>query len=818
MNVEKIRIRRECCRLLEKTRMQKSLTKQCDEQLLLDGCQKVMESEAASQFQYLEADVQKRLIETPELLEYVLGLLQIGSSPARVGTLLGQTEAEELLLYNRERVADILMDQGVAGEHLLVYLKYYQDLELSLEQKSLLRNGLHNYFSLQKTCGESLLAENREIFYSKVVAGKMLNALSDYDGCLSDIVHSHEIFEALDEILRIGGNRQRIDDENFRQIKEQPGTIKDFLQWADRFFTDEEKPSFMEFLLSNHSLVYDLRRLKDKVANGMDKEAHQMTGNRASYIAFFYNNEFVEEWKGERMEELMIYAITHKKKAFLSLLKEKKELFLSIPFHSILFQREFYDRVINLNTINARNLEQCLKIKQWPVDILERFYDRGNTFEEIRVLSGLPERYAELYLNLSLPRVDARLKVIREVINKNCLQIDMEIPPLARQLSVQPFSVWMQRTFSHIKGLDNIVGMRLLEHYEQMQYLIGDIETVAEARYICKNTGFFQGEKDIQIVREQILDKNEDWKKLKEAFGFSEEFIRDNEARIKKFIYKDGAYIMGTYLRNVPEKKEALRRLVYAELMGRFRELKYFRDDLAVELDYPILDSSRNRWMENIQEKSGRLHVWEEDGLLPVMQMGQVPEATCLSYVDGVYKQCLLACHDANKKVIYLSLDGKIVLRAAIRLTKGIYGSIKKDSSLPKLEFADLSAPVFRQDEKQKEEVKQKEELILFLETAYMSKLPQDMAGPAIELILRLMKKKARLMGVQFAASLFYKEWRPKDMVCMGISMFISRSKAGEQYLDSIGGDNRIEQEGSYRKCVFLVENKKRLENGRSYL
>ena len=52
MNVEKIRIRRECCRLLEKTRMQKSLTKQCDEQLLLDGCQKVMESEAATKNQY----------------------------------------------------------------------------------------------------------------------------------------------------------------------------------------------------------------------------------------------------------------------------------------------------------------------------------------------------------------------------------------------------------------------------------------------------------------------------------------------------------------------------------------------------------------------------------------------------------------------------------------------------------------------------------------------------------------------------------------------------------------------------------------------
>ncbi len=805
MNEEKIRIRRKCCQLLEKTGMQKILTKQCDEQLLLDGCQKVMESEAALEFRHLEADVQKQLIETPELLGYVLGLLQNGPSPARVGALLKQIGAEELMLYNKENVADILMDQDVAGEHLVVYLKYYQDLDLTLEQKVLLRSGLHNYFSLRKTHEESLLAENREIFYSEVVAGKMLNALSDYDGSLSDIVHSHEIFEVLNKILRIGGRRLCIDDENFQQIKKQTAIIKDLLQWADRFFTDEEKPSFMELLLGNHSLVYDLRQLKDKVKNGMGKEAHQMIGNRASYIAFFYNTKFIEEWKGEWMEDLMIYAITHKKRAFLSLVKEKKELFLSIPYNSILFQREFYDRVINLNTINSRNLEQCLKIKQWPVEILERFYDKGNTFEEIRVLSGLPERYVNLYLNLSIPRVDARLKVIREVINKNCLQIDMEILPLAKQLSAKPFSVWMQKTFSHVKGLDNIVGMRLLEHYEQMQYLIEEIGTVAEARYICKNTSLFQGEKDIHIIKEQILDKNEDWQKLKEAFGFSEEFIRDNEARIKEFIYKDGAYIMGTYLKDVPEKKEALRRLVYAELLGRFRELKYFRDDLAVELDYPIPDSAKNRWMENIQEENGRLRVWEEDGLLPVMQMGQVPEHTCLSYVDGVYKRCLLACHDANKKVIYLSLDGKIVLRAAIRLTKAVYGSGKKDGSLPKLEFADLSAPVSQQ----KEEEKQKEELILFLETAYMSKLPQDMAKPAIELILRLMKKKARLMGVQFAASLFYVAWRPKDMVGMNISMYISRSKSGEQYLDSIGGDNRIEREGSYRKYNFLVENRR---------
>ena len=59
-----------------------------------------------------------------------------------------------------------------------------------------------------------------------------------------------------------------------------------------------------------------------------------------------------------------------------------------------------------------------------------------------------------------------------------------------------------------------------------MQYLIEEIKTVAEARYISKNVSLFQGEKDIRIIRDQILDKNEDWQRLKEAFGFSEEFIQ----------------------------------------------------------------------------------------------------------------------------------------------------------------------------------------------------------------------------------------------------------------------------------------------------
>ena len=164
MNEEKIRIRRTCCQLLGKTGMQTVLTKRCDEQVLLEGCQKVLESEIAQNIKHLSADMQKRLMETPELLGYVLGLLQKGPSPRRVETLLKQIKMEELLNYNKERVAFILMNQGVADEHLLVYLRYYLDLNLSWDQQTLLKDGLRNYFSRRQNQEETFFIKNRKIF------------------------------------------------------------------------------------------------------------------------------------------------------------------------------------------------------------------------------------------------------------------------------------------------------------------------------------------------------------------------------------------------------------------------------------------------------------------------------------------------------------------------------------------------------------------------------------------------------------------------------------------------------------------------------
>lgn len=41
------------------------------------------------------------------------------------------------------------------------------------------------------------------------------------------------------------------------------------------------------------------------------------------------------------------------------------------------------------------------------------------------------------------------------------------------------------------------------------------------------------------------------------------------------------------------------------------------------------------------------------------MKMGVIPYETCLSYRSGLYRQCLLACHDANNFVMLFKLMQK---------------------------------------------------------------------------------------------------------------------------------------------------------------
>ena len=152
-----------------------------------------------------------------------------------------------------------------------------------------------------------------------------------------------------------------------------------------------------------------------------------------------------------------------------------------------------------------------------------------------------------------------------------------------------------------------------------------------------------------------------------------------------------------------------------------------------------------------------------------------------------------------------MSYKGKVVLRAVIRLTKGTFGRISENKKTS-LRFADfMTADECNSVDKDENE---REKLTLFLESSYISGLPENLQKKAIALLVYMMRKKATQMGAILAVSISYHEKLSEEFSALYYSMYISKSKAGEQYLDSLGGNNRIDREGSYRRESFLFDKK----------
>lgn len=301
---------------------------------------------------------------------------------------------------------------------------------------------------------------------------------------------------------------------------------------------------------------------------------------------------------------------------------------------------------------------------------------------------------------------------------------------------------------------------------------------------------------------ERMPEIDESWMRLNEVLKIDESFLHKNREGLMRFLCNGGAEIFRAFLSgDLEAKKEKTRRLCVAEIAGRFREVKYYKDDLEREIALQVPEDVQQLWMKNMEMKKKQMRLWEEDRLLPVMQIGEVIGHTCLSYRDGGYKRCLLSCFDANKKVLYLSADGTLTFRAIIRLTKGAF--CRMPGKHRGLQFADLT----REETEVKTGDRRKEYLTLFLERPYFKGISEDKEKEAICLAVEMLKKKAKQLKAELVLSDSYKKYalEGKEFIRAKYYMYISASKNGEQYLDSLGGMAGASEEGSYEEGYFLL-------------
>lgn len=806
MNLPMMERRSRNCVLLKKLGLAWALTKECEENALSECLQYMDDNEDKAYLQGMSEDMQKIIFRNISFLKYVLRFLKDGVKPGRIAALLEQVEISGLMaFYEQTDVEAVLNDTTVSSKYMRIYLQYFYDKGFGEEDKEALMEGLDSFYENQVSLGEEWIAEHGMFLTEDVVSSDFLCGLTDYDKCLERYAASREYRDVLSAVKSRMRRPVCLDDENAHELFEHRVEIRELLHEMEQYFDESQMDAFCKLWMENHALLYDLRHLKRKMEQdgGMDVDTFLI--GRASYIAVCYN-EYFPEPLDDHKEKLVIYAVTHKKHAFLKLIRDNFPLFQQISYFSILFQHTFYAKCINLNTLNVKNLKACAGMKYCQEETMSVLAAEEHTFDEIALLYDLPVEYALLYEKISAARKDDKLCIIREIVKRKCINNGVALDEAAVQLSRKRLSDWMRQDFKHIRELDSEIALCFLGAYDRIGRFVPQINNVAEARYILSNIEKAAALSSMQEIRENVLSCNEEWDYLVEMFGFTEEFVEQNRERIREFVFTDGVHITALYLRKHTDKKEELRRLVTAELMGKFRELKYYGSDLQKELDYPITENLKQNWMKNRSETNGSLNVREEDGFIPVMKMGEMPYRTCLSYIDGAHSQCLIASHDSNKKVLYLSLNGKVVLRAALRLTKGTYRDTKKLDDMPQLQFADLTAEGNGEAETtQKQE--DKEQLVLFLEREYISELPETMHKEAFNLMISLLRKKAAELRALLVISFDYRKYVSDEFISAHFSMYISKSKAGEQYLDSLGGSNCVNREGCYERNRFLIDN-----------
>ena len=740
------------------------------------------------------------MMEDPETITY-LGILKKEGcelNAYRFQRILLDAGTDKVSDFSYEQVKAVYFDPLVTDGTAYSYMKYYGEQNVSKEEKEQLVKSIA--MCMEVLDFEKAGEKDHMLLVNPVFSSELLLDLLENVNNLK-ILQDQGLMELVNTLAGYEAEIQSLNQKQFDQMKERPVEILEKLRIVTGYIPKDKLTDGLNLWLWNEALYEDLCKLERAFTDGADPA--EVFSSKVSYVNTLYQNPLSKislSSLSVEKSELLLYAITQKKKAFLNLINEEPELFYDLPNASMLLKKEMYQEYINLNTLNRKNLKDSADLIL-SNDRFELLAKREHTFEELKLLCTAKEAVIRLYEQLTC-KCDERLLVLRELIKRECVPYSFwkgQIEPLAAALSQKPLSRWIREDFWNIPDLSYGTALWLLVYREQLKGMEKEITMEQQALYLLKDLALVKECDSLSELKEKLILGDVSWRLLKEKLSFSEEFVQNNAARIGNFLFVGGAEIMETFLERQPSKIEEIRRLVTAELLGKFDELKYPSGDLMREIDFEVSEEAEKEWKIDRTFTSKNLVLKEETGLLPVMQIGEIPSYSCLSYRSGLNSDCLLSCFDSNKKFFFIRKNGQVVFRAMIRLTKGSYVG---DRMRKKIQFADLSGAG-----KPKEE--EGEESVLFLERYYEKNLTNEEMDQAVYLVFVAAKEKAKKLGARLVLSCYYQDdVKTKEYIKSNYYLYISKSKNGSQYLDSLYGEASVSDSGDYSSNIFLLENK----------
>ena len=765
------------------------------------AAEKIIKNQVADVVPSLREETLLYLMENPEAID-CLGKLkkeEDSLNMERFQKILSNVENDKLSDIGYEQMKKIYFDPMIPDEAAYHYMKYYGKLDVSLEEKEQLVNSLT--MCIGELDFDRAGEKGRMLLFQPVFSSDLLLGLLEKPKTIESL-EDPELLKLVNTLAGYKAGIEPLNQNQFDQLREKPGEILEKKQVVTRYIPKDLLSYGLQLWLWNGALYADLCKLERIFMDGMG--ASEVFKSRVSYVNTLYQNPLSGidlSGLSYKKSELLLYAITQKKKNFLRLIQKEKMLFDDLPDNSLLLEESVYLEYLNLNTVNKKNLKESADLilpRRQFHDLKKRMY----TFEELKLLCRAEKTVICLYGQLTCMRIDDQICVLRELLKRKCMPRtfqDGQLGILAKALSIKPLSRWIREDFGNIRGLSYETAVWLLVYQEQLKGMEKEITMEEQVFYLLKNLELIKECGSFWELKEKLIMRDISWGVLKEKLTFSEDFVKTNATRIGEFIFAGGAEVIATYLKQQPSKKEEIRRLVVAELLGKFEKLKYPAGDLSREIDFAVSKEVELEWEKDLTYICGDLTLQEETRLLPIMQIGEIPTYSCISYRTGSNSHCLLSCFDSNKKFLFIPKNGQVVFRAMLRLTKGSYAD---DMHRKKIQFADLS----NLDETKDEEG---EELVLFLERYYEKNLSCEELDAAVNLAIETAKEKANKLGARFVLSTYYQyNVRTNEYIKSSYYLYISKSKNGSQYLDSLFGSASVTDSGCYGKNLFLMENK----------
>lgn len=701
--------------------------------------------------------------------------------------------------YPASEVVSVLEHENLNGEQELIFLENFSSDNLSPEARRTAASSIHNCSGLPL----ELSQEQKNLLLEPYTASRTLFSRAMFDEIWT-LLESCPGVKNILQLLHELGIQENLCLDNYEAMAQNMPEYDRLLRSIARQIDAPAMGNFIAFWKKSCCTLYELRRMERWISTHPGQNWDSLLSNYSGYVNLLYGKRFKQVDLADvtdYQENILIYAITRNKKHFIRLVDEHPEVFLRLPRSSMLFQESLYQEHFNLNELTEKTLSECAGMAQGrlPAEKLSPGYQYS--FPELKTLYGLPGVYFKFYAALQSNSKDYKLKVLKQLCRRKLLCSSMteaDLTVLAGCLSVKTLYDWMETNFRHISGLTAEDAVQILIHLDELRHILPTCQSQADVQLALRNLKSLKQYASIEALRENIIQVDTGWKSLAETMGLTPEFLARYHDNILSFLCSDGAYIAKKYSDCLDNQhREAYFRVVKAELMGKLDQLKYFEGDLQRELDSPLTGPVKTGWKRNLYIVQNDLEIRERDDFIATMLLGEQPYHTCLSYINGAHRECLLSSFDSNKKILYATVDGRIVGRAFLRLTKGRLAGENQDSGFT---FVDLENAVSRT-----ELPLSREQITLFLERPYISGV-----GPALEqrvkqMFVELACRKADEMNVTPVLNVSYQDSCKTDFARTRYDIYISASKAGKQYLDSLDGEASVTKEGSYKTNTFLV-------------